>query len=211
MPNFSYFLYFIFIFFFQFIAHSQKENIYSEGTIWKYKISETSTISDTIILEVNNRFSNLNYIEWQYKKVFDDGRIEEVTSKTTVVENEHRLWLHPPREYEMTFTELAPFPEVHYPLKEEKKWNTKLKIEKHAQWAGLTVSNFYEIVSKIDSLKVNGKIYKPIWKISGIGKSDVGVFKVNYFFNPSSGFVRWCYEKPTHEKVTIELIKKSVK
>lgn len=77
--------------------------------------------------------------------------------KTGAIENEERVWMHPPRRNVLAILELAPFPELRFPIEVGKSWTSTL--------------NLYEGWGKYS--------YQPIPSKHSISSLDIKTNKVN--------------------------------
>ncbi|MEO0189782.1 MAG: hypothetical protein ABIL18_02250, partial [candidate division WOR-3 bacterium] len=126
---------------------------------------------------------------------------------TGVIEDSKRIWIHPPREGDFEFTELAPYPEIQKPFKEGKKWKSILKIgEGWGEWEGLTVRSNYKIIGKTNFSTPMGD-FNNCWQVDASAESKTGIFTLRLYFHPEYGFVFLEYHKPSGEIVILELVK----
>ncbi len=121
------------------------------------------------------------------------------------IENEVRVWMHPLRENQYDLTEIAPFPEVRFPLVVNKKWEGKLWIYKAFGSFEGTVDYEYRIAD-IVSKSYGFGIYK-CWQITATGKhSKLGESTVVYYFNEELGFTEMHYSFYNKQKIIIVLL-----
>ncbi len=167
-------------------------------------------VVDTIILTtVNQSLLLQNKIIWKlihYATLTPTQTKMETTEDITgLVDNENELWMHPPRfkAYEY-FTEFAPFPKIKFPAKVGTKWTDKFSLGTYAsEKNGSEVVFDYKILT-VDTISVN-----PIVKqflIAGTGKSKLGEFHAQFYFNEMDGFTRMEYISPERNTLSMQLV-----
>jgi hypothetical protein len=118
-----------------------------------------------------------------------------------------RVWMHPIRVNQYKFTEVAPFPEVFFPLQKGKKWDggeTSI-FEGWDEWSGQTVKSKYKISGKATYLLKKGSEIS-CWVIKSVAKCSSGKSKLLALFNEEYGFVKMEYQNYENEKLVFELI-----
>jgi len=179
--------------------NDNKQKIFAESTLMKYKvrtsINNIAVDSSTIELFVPETsvfdFSfGQTRIEYRYLNA-NDTLIE----KTGVIENEHRIYLHPPRESFMKFTELAPHPQINFPIQKGSFYLIDLLVGPgFGEYTGLKLKQKISVVEKADSL----------WVFEGINLSESSVIKsyqIRYWFNSNLGFVKLLYLCPDNKSI----------
>ena len=122
-----------------------------------------------------------------------------------VIENFEQVWMHPIRINQYKFTEIAPFPEVLFPLQKGKKWDGTVNIGKGwGEWDGQTVKSKYKISGRATYLLKDSEIN--CWVIKSISKCSSGKSKLITLFNEEYGFVKMEYQNYENEKLIFELI-----
>ncbi|MEO0136838.1 MAG: hypothetical protein ABIL86_04820 [candidate division WOR-3 bacterium] len=180
-------------------------SIFHSGREWIYKVyflnsnGDTTDSQDVVLRVPGGGFFGQIKINWLYKK-------QKRKETTGVIEDSKRIWIHPPREGDFEFTELAPYPEIQKPFKDGKKWKSILKIgEGWGEWSGLTINHSYEIITQADITTPMGN-FSNCWQVAAKGESKMGVFTLNLYFHPEYGFVLMEYRKPSGESVVLELV-----
>lgn len=109
-----------------------------------------------------------------------------------VIQNAKRVWMHPIRSNQYVLTELAPFPEVVFPLRADTSWENTLWIyEAFGSFEG-TVECNYHLHKKESRSYAFGSLN--CWKIKAIGIHDrLGSNAAEYFFHPEYGFTEMNY------------------
>ena len=115
-----------------------------------------------------------------------DGRTNmEVTG---IVEDSVRIWMHPFRQNQYNFMEVAPFPEVLIPIKVGEKWGRVLNIGSWGVWSDHSVAFEYEVIG-YEQIQIGyGSI--EAWRISSYSIADFGNSTHNFWFHPKLGFVK---------------------
>lgn len=205
--------------------------IFKEGKIYQYKATYSS--SDNKIL--SNTFINLKTTgqRWDQQPEIQDlihyefpnYKADSITlsnhninkeiqywadsDATGIVENFERVWMHPIRINQYKFTEVAPFPQVYFPMKKGNKWDDKVTInENWGEWDGQTVTSKYKITDRstfqLNNLDIN------CWVIKSVSKCASGKSKLTTYFNEEYGFVKMEYQNYEKEKLVFELINMEV-
>ncbi len=126
-------------------------------------------------------------------------------SATGVTENIEQVWMHPLRANQYKFTEVAPFPEVYFPLQKGKKWKSEIIVfEGWGEWSDQTVKSKYKIAGRASYLLENIEIN--CWVIKSVAKCPSGKSKLITLFNEEFGFVKMEYQNYIKEKLVFELI-----
>jgi|GEM_PF-1100925 len=144
-------------------------------------------------IKLSNHYINKELHAWK-------GKIGE-----GVIENIEQVWMHPIRANQYKFTEVAPFPEVHFPLQKGKKWKRIVNVIKGwGEWNGQTVISKYKISGQ--TTYQEGDIEINCWIIKSVSKCSSGKSKLNTFFNEEWGFVKMEYHNYENEKLVFELV-----
>lgn len=124
---------------------------------------------------------------------------------TGIIENVEKIWMHPFRSNQYSFTQVAPFPEVRFPLKAGKSWSGQLRIGNGwGDWEN-TLGNFrYKVISKESIRTLYGEI-DSCWKIESRAKYAFGISIFNYWFDEELGFVKMEYVNYGDQKLEIIL------
>lgn len=133
---------------------------------------------DTNAIEYINQFSpNPEFNHW----------VEE--TNTGVIENELETWMHPFRQNQYAFTEVAPFPSVMFPLEEGKRWSSTLNIyEGWGVWENSTLQNTYWI-NGYDTITTSFAELGA-WHINSISQAKFGSSTHTFWYNEEYGFVK---------------------
>lgn len=166
------------------------------------------TLNDSLysFSNLNLKISEGSFLVLQQKVIWEghytnhtDGSTSMTTSTTGIVQNENRIWLHPPRIGPLEMLEAFPFPEVRFPLEVGRTWESSINVVSgFKELNGKKVSSVYKVIR--DSVSVsNGET--EIWEIhaSAQVEDDPRLFKVKYHFSSDTGFNFFNYtidEKP---------------
>ncbi|MCX6271171.1 MAG: hypothetical protein NTU44_08130 [Bacteroidetes bacterium] len=154
------------------------------SAIWRYPHSEQDSL-------LRARIKSIGWIR-------DDT--------TGVIENDKKLWIHPPRHCQYTITEIAPFPDVEFPCEINKKYGKILYIGNGwGEWDNLKIKSSYEIVGK-ESRKIGTKNCE-CWIIESESDSELGISHLTTAYNEKIGFVEFIYSFYNEVKIKIELMR----
>lgn len=144
--------------------------------------------------------------KYQLNKKLPDYRWVNET-KTGIIENVEKIWMHPFRSNQFLFTEVAPFPEVKYPINVGKSWTRQLGIrEGWGDWKNTSGNFTYEITSK-ESIEIKYGIIDDCWKVESKSNYPFGKSIFDYWFNEKLGFVKMNYWNYGGQYLKIELEK----
>ena len=122
-----------------------------------------------------------------------------------IIENIEQVWMHPIRINQYKFTQVAPFPSVHLPLKKGKKWSGSMTIfNGWGEWDGQTIERKYEITG--ETTYQLGDFKLACWEIESVAKCSFGESKLTTLFNEEYGFVKMEYQNYENENLVFELI-----
>jgi hypothetical protein len=137
------------------------------------------------------------------KKLPNYGWMKE--TKTGIIENVEKIWMHPFRSNQFSFTEVAPFPEIKYPIEIGKSWTGQLRIQEGwGDWENTSGNFNYEITSKEPIEIKYGKIDK-CWKVKSKSNYPFGKSNFDYWFSENLGFVKMNYRNYGGQYLEIEL------
>jgi hypothetical protein len=107
-----------------------------------------------------------------------------------VIENVEEVWMHPFRFNQYNFTEVAPFPEVKFPLQIGKTWYGSLHImEGWGDWENSRGSMEYEVLSR-ENVSIHYGDLSDCWKIHAVAKYPFGTSTLTFWFHEDLGFVK---------------------
>jgi hypothetical protein len=125
---------------------------------------------------------------------------------TGIIENEKKLWMHPLRGREYSFTEVAPFPKIEYPLEDGATWIEYLSVQEGwGDWDGSTIASEYKVIGK----EAISLAYKPVteaWRIESNAEASFGKTYLTYWFSPEYGFVKMVYTNYIGQTLSFELV-----
>ncbi len=185
------------------LISDEEVSIFITGNRWEYESSQVealhiyrseideNTIEKIRSFGINNEINDRDWVK---------------QSKTGIIDNQTMIFLHPFRDNQYYFTEIAPFPEIFYPLYAGKKWSVALNIgEGWGIWNGQRLETSYEILDS-ESVTINGKIMNNCWKISSNAISDFGVSYLTMWFHEEFGFVKLNYVTYASQNLQLELV-----
>ena len=122
-----------------------------------------------------------------------------------IIENVEKIWIHPMRQNQYKFTEVAPFPEVTFPLEIGKTWESTLNINNgYGDWAYTSGVSEYEVLEK-DTISFNNENIE-FWEIESKSNFPFGISELNYKFNVNYGFIEMNYKNYANETLDIKMI-----
>jgi len=128
-------------------------------------------------------------------------------TQTGIIENVEKIWMHPFRENQFSFTEVAPFPKIKYPLEVGKIWTGQLSIQNGwGDWENTSGNSSYEVTSQEMIETKYGQIDK-CWKVESIANYPFGKSTFDYWFSENLGFVKMNYRNYGGQYLEIELEK----
>lgn len=128
------------------------------------------------------------------------------TVSTGIRENVEEIWMHPFRSNQYNFTEVAPFPQIKFPLSVGKKWtDNDIKLQEGwGDWSHMKVRSTFEVLSK-ETIQTNYGELENCWKVKAVSNFDLGRSEVTYWFHEKYGFVKLNYVNYGGQKLHIEL------
>jgi len=180
-----------------FINYEDKDTqVYIDKFIFFTPVKTTQTVSPN---------QSLVKVLW----AFSDNSLL-MSSNEGIIENHENLWMHPLRSYQMWPTFTAPWPYVSYPLTVGKKYKWWKKLDgdwgsdKYVQWDKIIHFDYeYEVVgTEVQNIK--GKAIEA-YIIKATGQSELGKTTVDFYFNPTLGFVKCDYTLMDNSKITLYL------
>lgn len=126
-------------------------------------------------------------------------------TKEGIIENVDQVWMHPFRANQFNFTEVAPFPEVKFPLQIGKTWSGILNIQNGwGDWENSNGSFDYEIISKV-SIETKAGLIPNCWKVKSQSSYEFGKSELVFWFNEQLGFVKKEYRNYGGQTLSITL------
>ena len=122
-----------------------------------------------------------------------------------IIENEEEIWIHPMRQNQYKFTEVAPFPTIKFTLNIGKSWESTVNIfEGYGEWDNKSVVSNYEITGQVE-FKYKNKLFN-CWIIYAEAIFEDGNSSLELLFNENLGIVKMKYQNYESEELVIELI-----
>jgi hypothetical protein len=191
---------------------SSKSGIYQTGREWNfcaYFYDANHVLTDSFPVKMKTTAFNWVCMFMPEQKglhYYYEGSEEP----TGYIEDETRIFLHPPRGGKFAFTEIVPMPEISFPLTSSVQSDVKLEVIRYAnmeELSGQTILQKQERTPNTEEYEYQGKNIT-CYKVEGWNTSHVetlGQYRVTYWFCPQLGFVRFLYTKPDHSVVDIRL------
>ncbi len=197
-------------------------SIFSNHTHFTYLATYTDSlrnihIQDTIYLTSSNTPwyvspKRQKTIVWEYQTTLNANIKKQIHSlswlkydTTGFIENDKEIFIHPPRCNQYSYTEVAPFPQINYPLEIGKTYKKILFTGSHlGEWSNLKFINQYKIIKqeKITILEEQ----RTGWFIQSTSTSKLGVSKMNFIFNTDIGFIKLHYLFYDHKEIKLQLL-----
>lgn len=128
------------------------------------------------------------------------------TSITGVLENENEIWMHPFRSNQFISLEVAPFPEIRYPLEIGNFWSGSINMgEGWGEWENETVYSYYEIVDSGVDVETEYGMISDCWLVRAKSDFKEGRSHLDLYFSPELGFVKFEYINYKKHRITISL------
>lgn len=177
-------------------------SIMATGKRWKVQ----PEFQDEVIIKYRFKKEDVPKInEYQINKALGNATWIKET-KTGVIDTEEQIWMHPFRHNQYKFTQVAPFPELKFPLKIGKTWKGELSIYKGwGDWNNSNGSFLYTVEAKEDIQTLFGQTCN-CWKIKSNATYSFGKSFLNFWFNEKLGFVKMYYRNYKGQMLYIELI-----
>ncbi|MEO8086697.1 MAG: hypothetical protein ABI763_07755 [Bacteroidota bacterium] len=122
-----------------------------------------------------------------------------------VLQNSNKIWMHPIRQNQYRLTEIAPFPQIIFPIRQDTSWKDTLFIYPAMGTFEGTVESTYTISADETRDYEFGKLN--CWKITAIGIHDkLGINSVIYYFNDEFGFTEMNYTFYNKQKIEFKLV-----
>lgn len=138
------------------------------------------------------------------KKLLDHGwSVETITG---VRENVKEVWMHPFRENQFNFTEVAPFPKILFPLDIGRSWEDTIRIPSGnwGDWENSEIISHYEVTNK-ETIKTRYGQIDDCWKIESRSDFRLGKSEFYFWFHEELGFIRMEYKNYENQTLLIEL------
>ncbi|MDR2836178.1 MAG: hypothetical protein LBV69_08315 [Bacteroidales bacterium] len=129
-----------------------------------------------------------------------------------IIENNERVWIHPPRTFFFKILEINSFPYILKPYITGREWDWSLKIgqqwgnNKWKEWEGnITNKSHYKISGDTILDTKIGKLHCYI--VDSYAVSELGKTYLTSYFNQKYGFVKLDYTNIDDSKIILNLIK----
>jgi hypothetical protein len=133
-----------------------------------------------------------NFIDWD-KKV-----------TTGIIEMDSFVWMHPFRQNQYFFTQVAGFPEIYLPIKAGKSWTSKINIHVGwGDWENSTVLTTYQILN-LETVDVPFKKLDA-WHVSATTVAEYGTTQNDFWYSEEFGFIKMTIKNYKGQLLSIEL------
>ena len=177
---------------------TEKITLHPTGEIWEADSRQTlmDFALDSLIADWSKKPEEpLNGIYKNWMSNYQEG----------VLQNSSKVWMHPIRQNQYRITEIAPFPQIIFPIKKNTSWHDTLYIYAAMGTFEGTVESTYTIKEEEERTYEFGKL--KCWKIIAVGQHDkLGISSVIYYFNNEYGFTEMNYTFYNKQKIEFKLI-----
>ena len=119
-------------------------------------------------------------------------------------ETDTDVWMHPFRDNQYVFTQVAPYPSVNLPLEAGKKWTSNLIIyEGWGDWNNQQLISEYEVIGEELIDLPFGSVLA--WRIHAFLDTPFGIATHDFWYHTSYGFVKMQYTNFEDQLLLFEL------
>ena len=122
--------------------------------------------------------------------------------RVAAMENQEECWMRPMRHNQYIFTQVAPFPEVRFPLKKGKKWSSLIRMRNYGIWSGHEGEMKYKVLGEKE-IDLPFQTSLKCWKINAEVAYSFGASRLTYYFHPDYGFVKMEYRNYAGEYLEV--------
>jgi len=182
------------------LLSQQELHLFVTGNRWKY--------SPNTQMELVYKYLSPEDIDQEIynKNDYPEVGINIQESRSDAIDNDDKVWIHPFRNNQYSFTEVCPFPEIQKPFEIDNSWTSSLDIgEGWGKWSNMSGTNSYKI-TEIDSIKLSftNKIEK-VLVIDAKSNFPIGRSKAKFKFSKIYGFVSIEYDLYNDERLIMRL------
>lgn len=200
---------------FQSCDSNQSYEIYVPGssTIYSVRIFKNDSLikNDSIQLNVLKQDSKIQStfgqrsIEWVY--LSEDMNNVEITG-VTEKKNGKSVFLHPPRNHYLKFTELAPFPDINLTIGNTTSISYTTITHGFGDWNGKTIKKLDTLkIDEKEIVKVDSLVLECYVKTGSSNETPIGKIHSRFYFNNRYGFIKFVYNiEEDNETVIIEAV-----
>lgn len=200
----------ILVLFILFASCSSNENkLYQSGKVWNYD-AEFRGIDSVFHYQIQmipgGSFLFQQKIKWVVSlpdSVKSDTFLFRSESTTGFIEDESKVWLHPPRTHRFKcITQLAPYPQIQFPLVLGEKITGNINmVGNWGSWNGKSTN--YELV--LTSKEYSSVYQDSLWVLEGVGNLEKDTASVIHLFSETKGFVESTYKNSRGEYFKMKL------
>lgn len=181
-------------------------NLISKEQIWMMATGKAwgvqPELQDEIIIQYSYDFWKTNNIDGY--SINPEFQHWSTKTNTGIIETASKTWMHPFRSNQYSFTEVAPFPSVEFPLEKGNTWSTTLEIyEGWGVWANSTLSNSYEVVG-LETISTEFGEFEA-WHVSSTTSAEFGTSTHDFWYHMELGFVKMIIKNYADQLLKFEL------
>lgn len=176
------------------------EKIILQPTGQKWEIDQRQTLMDYTLDSISADWNKLPKVPLNGKK----RNWFTSTYQEGVLQTPNKIWMHPIRQNQYILTEVAPFPQVILPIKQDTSWKDTLYIyATMGIFVGTVESNYSINAMELRTYEFGNLL---CWKIIATGFHDkLGMNSAIFYFNPEFGFTEMNYVFYNQQKIEFKL------
>ncbi|MFT6137932.1 MAG: hypothetical protein ACJAUJ_001022 [Salibacteraceae bacterium] len=180
------------------LISQEKIWLMATGHAWAYQ----PELQDEILIQYSFDSSRVEHI----KQFNINGELDKWTTMTTtgIIENNQKTSIHPFRQNQYSFTQVAPFPDVSHPLYEGKVWSVKFNIhEGWGVWTNSTLDQNYSVIG-YETVSIEfGEL--EAWHVSSMTTTEFGTLTHHFWYNEEFGFIKMIIKNYVGQLLQFEL------
>jgi len=194
-----------------FLISCDSNRIYNDRTEWAFTVKNSdSQYVDTLTLELADNYYSAIYpkIKWYFKSKSDEIYTMAFGTESAFTENSDEIRIHPPVGGYLDFTEMLPYPEVHFPLKIGDVYNSNHTIGlRNKMFGGKEINGTLTVIGK--TLYRGDFLTDSCWVIEG--KNTAENYSSRFYFHNRLGFVYFFYQgKNNSIEIDLNFIKYTI-
>ena len=198
---------------YQFIPFNKKDSLNI-----KLIEDEAKTIDNIVMKVVGAKVNEILNLNLEDMEVLNDRLLRNsypplaLQDAAAIIENNEKVWIHPPRLYFFRILELNPFPYILKPYEIGKEWDWNLDIgqqygnSRWKEWKGNITNHYnYKIIGHTMLKTDLGNL--SCFIVESYATSTLGKTYLRSYFNEKYGFVRLIYVNIDGSKIILNLSK----
>ncbi len=183
-------------------------NLISDELIWMMATGKgwevQPELQDELKIQYDYDSSKISFIESFNINLSLADREWSKKETTGIIETESQIWMHPFRQNQYCFNEVAAFPQIILPMEEGKSWESKLNIHGGwGDWDNTILNTTYQILN-LETINIPFKKIDA-WHVRAITIAAFGNSQHDFWFNEEFGFVKMIIKNYKGQFLAIEL------